>query len=288
MTNDPGERLDIAVKNKIANISRATANKIIEDGLVKVNSKTITKSSSKVYKLDRLQINYHPESYRLPDIDIPIIFEDENVIVIDKPNGILTHSKGDFNPEASIASWLSSRFKNPTTNRSGIVHRLDRLTSGVMIVAKNNQTEIWLKKQFQNRQVKKTYMAIIEGQLTNDQAIIDLPIERHPKKPQTFRVGHTGKRALTEYLVNEKTPNFSLIELMPTTGRTHQLRVHLAYLGHPIVGDLLYGGKNADRMYLHACKLILSLPNQKTREFTSELPKQFKIYMDHDKPTPKP
>lgn len=285
MIEDSSIRLDIAVKNKLDNVSRSTANKVIEDGLVKVNSRVVIKPSTKVNIKDKLQINYQQDAVKLPKISIPIIYEDNNAIVIDKPVGILTHSKGNFNNEASIASWLSPMFNKPTSNRSGIVHRLDRLTSGVMIVAKNDQTELWLKKQFQNRRVKKTYLAIIEGRLPNDQAIINLPIERHPKKPQSFRVGHAGKKALTEYRVIKRTPNYSLIELKPATGRTHQLRVHLAYLGHPIVGDPLYRGKDADRMYLHAHKLELSLPNKETGKFTSKLPKEFKIFMDHDKST---
>jgi RluA family pseudouridine synthase len=152
---------------------------------------------------------------------------------------------------------------------------LDRATSGVIIGAKNAAALSWLQKQFSQRKVKKTYIAIVQGHLPNDHAIIDMPIERNPKKPQTFRVGAQGKAALTEYQVIKLNDTYSMLQLSPQTGRTHQLRVHLAHLGHPIVGDTLYGGKPAERLFLHALSLEITMPSRERKTFTAPLPELF-------------
>ncbi|MHB1864662.1 MAG: RluA family pseudouridine synthase [Candidatus Saccharimonadales bacterium] len=275
-------RLDIAVHNQLEDISRTSAEKLIKDGYVLVNNQITTKPSQKVSPEDKIEVTYNPVKVKIPTIKLPILYEDDDVIVINKPAGILSHSKGSFNPEATVASWLEKKYHGTLSNRSGIVHRLDRQTSGVMIVAKNDKASQWLQKQFSTRKVAKTYMAIISGQLNLNQAIIDLPIERNPKAPQSFRVGASGKHSVTEYSVLRSTNKSSLVELRPTTGRTHQLRVHLAYLGHPIVGDSIYKGVPADRLYLHAKRLAITLPSNKRQVFDAPLPKEFKIYMDHE------
>jgi RluA family pseudouridine synthase len=174
-----------------------------------------------------------------------------------------------------VATWLSSRVKGLSGERAGIVHRLDRATSGVMICAKTPEAWSWLQKQFSTRKVKKIYAAIVSGSLKLDQAVIDMPIERNPKRPQTFRTGSNGRPAVTEYEVLQSNGSLSLLELKPTTGRTHQLRVHLSQLGHPILGDTLYGGGAADRLYLHAQSLELTLPNKKRQVFTVPPPAEF-------------
>lgn len=276
-------RLDIAVQKQLPNYSRSTAAKLISDGLVKINGKIINKPSFKLNVNDKLFINDKFLKVKLPKIDIPIIYEDKDVVVINKPAGVLVHSKGSYNPEATVASWLQTKYSGRQSNRAGIVHRLDRLTSGVMIVGKNDQATKWLQKQFATRKVNKTYIAITKNHFSLPQAIIDLPIERHPQKPQSFRVGPNGKSAITEYKVLKTNQSFSLVELKPTTGRTHQLRVHLAYLKHPIVGDTLYGGLNADRLYLHAKSLEIVLPSNKLQQFEAPLPKAFKMYIDNAK-----
>jgi 23S rRNA pseudouridine1911/1915/1917 synthase len=144
-----------------------------------------------------------------------------------------------------------------------------------MICAKNPEAYSWLQKQFSQRKVKKTYIALINGELNPREAIIDMPIERNPRAPATFRVGANGKQALTHYAILRVAQKFSLIELKPETGRTHQLRVHLKKLNHPIVGDMLYGGEKANRLYLHAHKLELHLLNKKPATFVSKLPSEF-------------
>lgn len=282
---DNNSRLDIAVQKKLTGQSRSTASKLIEAGQVTVNSFVITKPSFKIGSQDKLDIDLSLIKKKTPNISPPVIYEDNDVVVINKPSGLLTHSKGAFNPEATVASWLKHLYKGPSSDRAGIVHRLDRLTSGVMVVAKNEPASKWLQKQFSTRKVKKTYIAIVGGHLNHPQAIIDMPIERNPKSPQSFRVGPTGKNALTEYTVIESNDKYSMIELKPTTGRTHQLRVHLAHLNHPVVGDNLYNGQPADRLYLHAKYLELTLPNKQRQLFEAPLPKEFKVYMSNGSPT---
>ncbi len=269
------ERLDHYVVRQLPELSRSAVEKLIEANNVQVNGTVVTKSSHKVRPDDTVMIDYAPGSPLAPVIELPVLYEDKSCVVIDKPAGVLTHSKGAFNPEATVATWLRSRVHGMTGERAGIVHRLDRATSGVMICTKTPEALAWLQKQFSQRKVKKTYIAVVAGELEPTQAIIDMPIERNPKKPQTFRVGANGKPAVTEYNVLKTDGQRSMLELKPTTGRTHQLRVHLHKLGHPILGDELYGGQPADRLYLHARSLELTLPNKQRKLFEVAVPPEF-------------
>ncbi|HET8991460.1 MAG TPA: RluA family pseudouridine synthase [Candidatus Saccharimonadales bacterium] len=274
-------RLDQFVSNKLA-ISRKASNDLIKDGKVKINKVLSTKPSSKVDSYDKISISQRAKtSAEIEDIELPIIYEDDNVVVINKPIGILTHSKGAFNPEPTVASWLEHRVPSMKgDNRAGIVHRLDRATSGIMILAKNPETLAFLQKQFSQRRTKKCYTAIVEDEINPSEAVIDMPIERNPKRPQTFRVGVNGKPATTHYKTLELQNGLSLLELKPVTGRTHQLRVHLKHQGHPIVGDTLYGGKVANRLYLHAQSLEITLPGGERKTFSAEIPSAFEGYLN--------
>jgi 23S rRNA pseudouridine1911/1915/1917 synthase len=277
------ERLDQYVTRLVPSVTRASAAKMIENGDIVVNDKPQLKPGYKVRGTDVVVINYDEVAEAvIPKIDLPVIYEDEDCVIIEKPIGLLTHSKGAFNPEASVASWLHSHLQaeladmdTGPNNRAGIVHRLDRATSGIMICAKTAKALTWLQKQFAQRRVKKTYIAVVSGVLEHEAAIIDLPIERNPQKPQLFRVGQNGKVATTTYKVLKTDGKHSLVELKPQTGRTHQLRVHLNYLGHPIVGDVFYGGEPAERMFLHATELELTLPDRSRKTFSSPLPELF-------------
>jgi 23S rRNA pseudouridine1911/1915/1917 synthase len=261
-------------------VSRAYAAKVIEDGSVTVNNLVITKTGYKIRESDKIAIDHDPSLLNvIPDIDLEVVYEDNDCIVINKPCGILSHSKGQYNPEATVASWLIARVVGLNGDRAGVVHRLDRATSGVMICAKNPRASAWLQKQFSQRKVKKTYMAVVQGIFETEHAIIDMPIERNPKKPQTFRVGSNGKSATTEYEVLEHNEKLTLLQLRPTTGRTHQLRVHLEHLHHSIVGDTLYGGLEEDRMYLHAFSLEITTPSRQRKIFTVPMPSSFKNIM---------
>ncbi len=296
------ERLDMRVIAMHPDLTRSAASNMIADGKVTVNDEVQTKSGFKLRPGDNIVVDYNiDEMQAIPSIELKIIYEDDDCVVIEKPIGVLSHSKGAFNPEGTVASWLGEHLvrlgkesafdldaevetggrHNP---RAGIVHRLDRATSGVMICAKTPDALAWMQKQFSQRKTKKTYMAITEGHLKPAEAIIDMPIERHPKQPQTFRVGINGKSALTGYKVLEAAHTCELVELSPTTGRTHQLRVHMKQVGHGIVGDPLYGDKNpkAERLFLHAHKLELTLPSKERKVFTSPVPDSFKQYLAAD------
>lgn len=270
------ERLDVVVARRLPKLSRSAAATLIADGKVSVNGKVAGKAGHKVRPDDEVRIDYDPaESSKIPSINLTIIYEDKDCVVINKPVGVLSHSKGTFNPEATVATWLESRVKGMSGERAGIVHRLDRATSGVMVCGKTPEALKWLQKQFSSRKVRKTYIAVVKGVPEKPEAVIDMPIERNPRKPQTFRVGVNGKSAVTAYKVLERGNGRSLLELKPTTGRTHQLRVHLHKLGHPILGDTLYGGPQADRLFLHAASLEITLPSKARKIFEVPVPVEF-------------
>lgn len=274
--NAQSGRLDQYVTGRLPKLSRTSAAQIVEAGKVEVNGKAVVKPGYRLKPGDTVKINYEPGQTPPPRINLPVIYEDDDCVVIDKPAGILSHSKGIFNPEATVATWLSGRIKGMSGERAGIVHRLDRPTSGVMICAKTPDALYHLQKQFSQRKAKKTYLAVVDGAVKPPKALIDMPIERNPKRPQTFRTGSNGKPALTEYRVLKTDGLISLLELKPATGRTHQLRVHLKHIGHPIVGDTLYGKQAARRLFLHAQSLEITLPNGHRQTFKVPLPAEFK------------
>lgn len=275
-------RLDQKVVELLPELSRSFAARLVEEGKVSVNEQIVTKAGYKLRDGDTVHVDFDLSTLaQVPAIDLPVLYEDNDCVVINKPIGVLSHSKGAFNPEPTVASWLRSRLRDGLVGeRAGIVHRLDRATSGVMIAAKTPVALAWLQKQFAQRRTHKTYFAIVAGQMPHEHAMIDMPIERNPLKPQTFRTHSNGKSALTEYWVREATSRYSLLELRPQTGRTHQLRVHLSTLGHPILGDAVYGGEPANRLYLHAEKLELTLPSHERRSFEAPLPDTFRGIMD--------
>lgn len=265
-------RLDQKVVELVPELSRASAAKLIASGKVTVKGELATKLSQKIAASDIVEVDYEPGEASGASLELEIIYEDDDCVVINKPAGVLSHSKGAFNPEATVASWLAPKMIEASGDRAGIVHRLDRATSGVMICAKTASAHKFLQKQFSERKVAKTYLAVVAGRLEPEEAIIDIPIERNPKAPATFRAGASGKSAQTHYKVINTSDKYSLLELKPTTGRTHQLRVHLKHIGHPIVGDDLYGGEQADRMLLHASQLEINLPSGERKTFSVPTP----------------
>lgn len=275
-----GQRVDAFLAVAAPEYSRSFWQKRCEDGVVLVNNKNV-KASYKLQPDDVVQATL-PEAPDFAQQELPVIYEDDDVIVMNKPAGVLTHAKGAESQEFTVAEFVRPKTTDgPGTNRPGIVHRLDRGTSGIIIAAKNTEAKRWLQGQFSKRNVKKTYLALIPGHLRQPEAILRLPIERNPKKPQTFRVGANGKPAETAYKVVKQFKDFELVELKPHTGRTHQLRVHLEYLGHPIVGDPTYGteSKQLGRMFLHAHQLELTLPSRERKVFTAPLPPELQEYL---------
>ena len=278
-----GDRLDKFVVMQKPRLSRAYAIELIKDHRVLVNGEP-SKPGYKVRYDDSVSIDFNEDELdALPKLQLPIIYEDKDTVVINKPAGILVHGKGSIHNEASVASWLRDTFgASIDGDRGGIVHRLDRPTSGVLICAKSAQTLNYLQKQFADRSVQKTYIAVIIGRPPHKHAVINMPIVRDPRRPQMFRAGLNGKESRTEYTVLAQSKKYSLIRLKPTTGRTHQLRVHLARIGHPIVGDYLYGGEVSSRLFLHAQSLEILLPDNTRRVFSADLPPVFKEIMAND------
>lgn len=255
-------RLDILMKEIYKSYNRSSLQKFIESGFVRVDGEMVLKPNAKFSRGVKIDLKV-PEIVKNTDLVPEVVYEDENVLVVNKPAGLLSEFKGEYCPEATLADY------------GLIVHRLDRDTSGVIILAKNEETQSMLRRQFQERKTHKTYFAVVSGRLKLDEARIDLPMMRDLKRPTTFRVDANGKPAETFYKVLKTDGAHSLVELRPTTGRTHQLRVHMKYLGHPILGDPVYGEEKADRLYLHAGRLEITLPGGVRKVLEVPMPESF-------------
>ena len=275
-------RLDIYLSTKFdTTISRSLWQKYIKAGYVSVNNKVATTPKFEVDETDEIALNL-PEKEQA-DVDLPILYEDDDVIVVNKPSGLLTHAKGGLSDEPTVAEIIRPKTSFATdTDRPGIVHRLDRDTSGLLIIAKNPESAAHLQRQFAERTAKKTYIAITDGRPKLNAAKIDLPIGRNPSAPSTFRIDPNGKPAQTTYHVLAENDTQSLVKLKPTTGRTHQLRVHLAHLNAPILGDRVYGKFSDCRMMLHAQKLEITLPSGERKVFEAAVPDEFKKFFPED------
>ena len=261
------KRVDLILSEQHPEYNRSTLQNFIKSGYVSLAGEIIKKPSFEIemgendlWPILTLKV---PKREVPPDVKGITIYEDENVLVINKPAGLLSMAKGEWTLEPTLEDY------------GLLVHRLERDTSGVVILAKNEATQKYLRKQFQDRKAHKVYYAIVEGKLKLPEAKIDLPIERSLKSPTTFMVSPAGKPSVTFYKTIQSNSKYSLLELRPITGRTHQLRVHLKYLGHPILGDRVYGDTSADRLYLHAALLEITIPGGERKIFESPLPEEF-------------
>ena len=256
------KRLDHMMVEIFKSYNRSTLQKFIESGFVRVDGIVAKKPNQKFVEGAYIELDV-PEDMKNADVEPDVIYEDDDVIVMNKPAGLLSEPRGQYCPEKTLADF------------GYIAHRLDRDTSGVVILAKTEEIQHFLKKQFQDRTVHKIYVAVVCGRPKLDEARIDLPLIRDLKRPTTFRVDANGKEAETFYKVLKTNDMYSMVELKPTTGRTHQLRVHMKYLGHPILGDPVYGTEKADRLYLHARELEITLPSGERKTFKARVPKEF-------------
>ncbi len=269
------ERLDTFVaQNCEGRFSRASVAKLITQGRVSLNGDVARSKAVKVVSGDVVEVDYDDP---VASEDLKILFENDDEIVVSKPAGMLSHAKGPISGEVSVADWLQPRTTDLDANRSGIVHRLDRATSGVMILAKNPKSKSWLMKQFSDRNVHKKYLAIIEGVPEQKRFKIDMPIGRNPKKLTTFYVTESGREAQTEVEVISTNGKDSLVLLSPKTGRTHQLRVHMWANGWPILGDPFYNEefKDGEDLMLHALSLNIQTSDKVWNEFRAPLPSYF-------------
>lgn len=215
--------------------------------------------------------------------EIPIIYSDANVIVVNKPAGVLTHPTPTKPQAYSVATALSDKIDDPDPMRPGIVHRLDRDTSGVMIVARNLETKQFLQAQFKQRQVEKVYVALVWGKPSLSTARIELPISRSGQSNVRMKVSPSGKMAISEYRVRQEYDKYSLVEVNLMTGRMHQIRVHFAHLGNPVVGDPIYSRQGMpeglDRMFLHAAQLSLEIEPHQHKTFEAPLPDDLERFL---------
>lgn len=286
-----GNRIDKVLPTLDENLTRVMAQKLIEQENVKVNGKSV-KTSYKLNENDKVEVEI-PEvkeiSIKAQDIPVEVLYEDNDIIVVNKPKGLVVHP-ANGNPDGTLVNALMKICKGTLSGiggeiRPGIVHRLDKDTSGVLIVAKNDKAHLALCEQIKNREVKKTYLALTRGIIKENEATINMPIGRSITDRKKMAVVKTGKEAITHFKVLERFKENTLLEINLETGRTHQIRVHLSQIGYPIVGDMVYSnGKNkfgVQGQMLHAWKIKFMHPiTGKEMEIEAPLPQYFEKILD--------
>ena len=282
-----GKRLDLFVISVIKDLSRMNAKRLIEDGNVQVNSKN-SKVSYKVQNGDIIEIHI-PEAKQLDlkaqEIPIEVVYEDSDIIVVNKPKGLVVHP-ANGNWDGTLVNAIMAICKDSLSGiggevRPGIVHRLDKDTSGLLIIAKNDKAHINMSNEIKNREVKKVYIALVRGIVAENEATINMPIGRSNKDRKKMAVVKNGKEAITHFKVIKRFDKYTLLEVKIDTGRTHLIRVHLSEIGHPVVGDEIYSnGKNEFGVHgqlLHAKSLDFKHPiTGKDMHLEAELPEEFK------------
>jgi 23S rRNA pseudouridine1911/1915/1917 synthase len=275
-----GERLDKYVCQQHPELSRSHVQKLITEGYITVNDQR-GKPGLRLSKGDRLKlvIPPAPPSRLVPEaMPLNIIYEDADLLVVDKPAGLTVHP-APGHPSHTLVNAILSHFPHLAdigdSLRPGVVHRLDKDTSGVMLVAKNSAAQADLAQQFRSHSVTKAYLVLVKGKLTPENGVIEADIGRDPRNRKRMAVVAEGREARTEYRVVKYIGDYTLLEVRTETGRTHQIRVHLAAIGFPVVGDKVYGVKSPylSRQFMHACRLGFKLPSSgEYVEFKSELP----------------
>jgi len=288
---EEGERLDTFLRNRLADFSRSRIKTLIEEGFIKVNGRQV-KASYKVKQGELVEVRVPVEKEPVlepQDVPFRIIYEDEHLAVIEKPAGVVVHP-APGHKEGTLVHGLLKRLKDLSgiggKLRPGIVHRLDKETSGIMLVAKNDISHRKLVEAFKNREIHKEYFALVYGVPELKAFKVEASIGRHPVNRKKMAVLPSGREAVTLFEVKESFKKASLVLAKPLTGRTHQIRVHLSYKGHPILGDPVYGGLKHNipkppRLMLHAWKISFVHPlKEKWVEFTSPIPEDFENYME--------
>lgn len=295
---EAGKRIDAFLASKNEDISRMAIQRMIENGNIKVNGNK-TKASYKVCEGDNVVLEEEvpkETSLKAQDIPIEIIYEDNDIIVVNKPKGMVVHP-ANGNPDGTLVNSLMAICKDSLSGiggeiRPGIVHRLDKDTSGILVVAKNDKAHINLSEQIKNHEVKKTYIALVRGIVKENEATINMPIGRSPTDRKKMAVVKNGKEAITHFKVLERYDNYTLLQINIETGRTHQIRVHLAKIGYPIIGDEVYSsGKNEWNIKgqcLHAKSLDFRHPvTNKEMHLEAELPEYFQNLLKELEPREK-
>jgi len=289
LEEDAGTRIDLFLMNFALSfelgLSRTALQNLMALGAVKVNGSVVFKTNFKVQTGQEVVLDAgepkQSEVLVAEDIPLDVVYEDKDLAIINKPGGLVVHP-APGNKLHTLVQALMHRFtelSNVNPERPGIVHRLDKETSGLLVIAKNNKAHYALAEQFADHSIKRKYVALVKGRVEYDENIIEMSIGRHPKKREHMAVGiGTNPRyAKTKYRTLKRSDTNTLVELEPFTGRTHQLRVHLAFIGHPIMGDTKYGRQVPfPRMALHARYLGFIHPSTgKFVEFSTGIPKEF-------------
>ena len=281
-----GLRLDKAVSMKDESLSRVAVQRMIDEENILINEKP-TKTSYKLKLNDIVTIiKEQPKEVEIKAEEIPldVIYEDKDILVVNKQKGLVVHP-GNGNPDGTLVNAIMARCKDSLSGiggeiRPGIVHRIDKDTSGLLIIAKNDVSHINVSEQIKNHEVKKTYIALVRGVVKENQATINMPIARSEKDRTKMAVSKKGKEAITHITVLERFDGFTLLEVNIETGRTHQIRVHLAQIGYPIVGDFVYSnGRNpfgVEGQMLHSAKLDFVHPTTGEKmHLEAKLPEYF-------------
>lgn len=285
IVDESGKRIDKYISEKL-DLTRSRVQKLIDDGMVTING-NVAKSSAKVNEGEVLSVEI-PELKPLEivpeEIPLNILYDDDDIIVIDKPKGMVVHP-ANGNYTGTLVNAIMSKFGDNLSGingviRPGIVHRIDKDTSGVLVIAKNDKAHLKLAEQLKEHSMTRVYVAVVRGKLKEKVGTIDAPIGRNPKDRKKMGVVANGKRAVTHYKVIKELDDCSVIEVRLETGRTHQIRVHMSYIGHPLLGDSVYSnGKNKYGFVgqaLHAKILGFIHPSTgEYMEFSSNLPEEF-------------
>ena len=286
VTETDTKRLDIYISEAYKMLSRTAIKRLLEEEKIHVNGK-VEKSSYKVKNGDNIEIEI-PDAketkLEAQNIPVPVIYEDKDIIVVNKPKGMVVHP-ANGNPDGTLVNAILAMCKGSLSGiggeiRPGIVHRLDKDTSGLLIVAKNDEAHIKMSKQIQDRKVEKRYIALVRGNVPDNEATIDMPIARSKVDRKKMAVDKNGKEAVTHFKVLKRYGNYTLLEIKIDTGRTHQIRVHMSYIGYPVVGDSVYSsGKNefgVEGQMLHARYLKFKHPiTGKELNLEAPLPEYF-------------
>jgi len=283
-------RLDVFLSSHLCTYSRTRIKKMIDDGHATIDGK-LARSSSIILQGQNVTLTIndtYPSPSLVPyEIKLNVIFEDENIIVINKPSGLTVHPSPSNTTKtlanAIIANYPEIKFPG-NKFRPGIIHRLDKNTSGILVVSKNQEAHLQISDQFKTKKVDKLYIGLVNGHITPEKAIIEGKIGRHPTNRKKMCVTEDGKYSVTKYKQIRNFPRNSLLELSPLTGRTHQIRVHLNSIGYPIVGDELYGkpNQNLERQFLHAQKIGFLMPfSNKYIEFECPLAEDLSNFLEN-------
>jgi 23S rRNA pseudouridine1911/1915/1917 synthase len=287
------DRLDIFLTTCLPEFSRARIQKLIKDGFVSINNITITKGGRNLEGGENIEIIIPP---RIPstlvaeDIPLEIIFENNDLVVVNKPAGMVVHPSPGHNNGTLVHAALGhipDLEGIGGEERPGIVHRLDKDTSGLIVIAKNERAHHWLQEQFKSRQVEKKYIALVDGKPPTPTGRVEAPIGRNTTHRKLMGVvsNEKGREAITEYSTLENFPEHTLLEVHPKTGRTHQIRVHLAFLGCPVAADMVYGKRKPtvelNRHFLHASRLKIIIPGEeRARIFEAPLPHELHLVVE--------